>query len=131
MSLKTDLSRKHEDDLATLVPGGRRVVASGSKRESHDVYTPDGDEWWKFRYEAKCTQRGSYSLKLSDWKDLEAAVYSRSANERPAWAVRFYGHGEADAPVLKDLVAVDANDWVELLEELERLRGRQQIPKTD
>lgn len=132
MSLKTDLSRKQEDYLAWVVPGGERVAASGSKRETHDVFTPGGDDWWKFRYEAKCTQAKSYSFKLAEWKELCVHVYSRDVQERPAWAIRFYGEGEADAPVLQDLVAVDLNDWVELLEELETLRAKfKQIPKAN
>lgn len=119
------LSERHEAHLADVIPGGTRVAGSGSKRESHDVSTPGGG-WWQFRYEAKATQKKSYSLKLADFKDLVNDVYSRSAEERPAWAVRYYGVGDPEvAPVLQDLVVVDLNDWVELLEELGRLRGKE------
>lgn len=83
------------------------------------------NEWWRVRYEAKCTQKKSYSFKLADWQELVQHVYSSSAQERPAWAIRFYGEADeaGNAPVLQDLVAVDLNDWCELLEELEQLRA--------
>lgn len=131
------LSGRHEGHLASVVPGGKRVAGSGSKRESHDVFTPTGG-WWQFRYEAKCTQNKSYSFKEAEWRRLVEDVYSRDARERPAWAVRFYGEGGSeDAPVLNDLIVVDLNDWVELLEErvelleeLETLRAQEaeQVP---
>ena len=121
------LSDRHEAHLSEVVPGGARVAGSGSKRESHDVSTRSLTEsWWLFRYEAKCTQKKSYSFKEAEWRRLVEDVYSRDAHERPAWAVRFYGEGGEDAPVLKDLIVVDLNDWVELLEELETLRGSQE-----
>ena len=129
--LKTRLSRRQEDDIADVLPSAQRTPASGSRRESHDVQgiITDTNEWWRFRYEAKCTQNKSYSFKLDEWKQLVSDVYSRDAQERPAWAIRFYGDGLSNAPVLQDLVAIDLNDWCELLEELERLRGLIQVIK--
>lgn len=125
--LQTLLSRKHESDLASVLPSSERTSASGSRRESHDVQgiVTETNRWWRFRYEAKCTQRKSYSFKRSEWLQLVNDTYVRSAEERPAWAIRFYGEGEASAPVLNDLIVVDLNDWVELLVELEKLRGEQ------
>ena len=129
-NLKILLSRRHELDLARILPGAHRVAGSGSKRESHDVETlvTENNEWWRFRYEAKCTQKKSYSFKEAEWKDLVEDVYSRSSQERPAWAIRFYGEeaspGMGQVPVLQDLVVVDLNDWCELLVELESLRGQ-------
>lgn len=119
------LADQQETYLASVLPGASRTSSSGSRRESHDVRTlvSETNNWWRWRYEAKCTQKKSMSFKLADWRDLERDVYSSSVEERPAWAIRFY---DEDASVLKDLVAVDLNDWMELLVELERLRGSNQ-----
>lgn len=129
------LSSRHERHLADILPGGSRISGSGSKRKSHDVETKsEVESWWLFRYECKCTQNKSYSFKRTEWEELVDHVYSSDAHERPAWAVRFYGPGEPDeAPVLKDMVVVDLNDWVELLEELESLRAKEaeQVSSTD
>lgn len=124
---KKFLSERHENDLAALFPHASKTAGSGAKRESHDVRTLvfKVNEWWLSRIEAKCTQKKSYSIKLSEWRQLEADVYSSSAQERPVLAVRFYGEGEDDSPVAKDLVVTDLNDYVELLAELEKLRGDQ------
>ena len=118
------LSQRHERDLVCFLPSGASVVASGAKLDKHDVRTfnSDATESWKYRYEAKCTQNKSYSLKLSEWKDL--SEYSILRGERPSWAVRFYDQEEDPhfTKVLADLVIVDARDWTEILEELETLR---------
>src|SRR4030067_1078423 len=100
------ISQRHEREFAGVIPRGRRVAGSGSKRESHDVSTEPSTVVgsWDFRDEWKATQRKSYSLKLQDWLDLVGDVYSRSAAERPAWAVRFYGEEGTDPPVKQDLV---------------------------
>jgi len=118
-------SQRHERELAEVVPGGRQVLASGAKLDRHDVRTEQSGTTWLFRYEAKCTQRKSYSFKAAEWKDL--VEYATLRGERPAWAVRFYGEGEVSSslPVKADLVVVELNDWCEVLAELERLRGGQ------
>jgi hypothetical protein len=125
-TLKVLLSRRQERHLADLIPHAETTPASGSRRESHDVQTRPNDTRWRFRYEAKQTQAASISFKLSAWQQLVNDTYSRGSEERPAWAIRFDGKAEGiDVPVLQDLIVVDLNDWVELLEELEKLRGKQ------
>lgn len=127
--LNEKLFERHEREFAELVPGGTQTVASGAKLEKHDVRTTQSKwlRWWFFRYELKSTQKKSYSLKLQAWKDLVEYVTSRSAEERPVWAIRFYGESvdrTSDTPVLADLVVLDLNDYVELIEELASLRER-------
>lgn len=122
------LFNRHERELAEILPGVERTIASGAKLDKHDIRTlnTDSSRFWQFRYELKCTQKKSYSFKQSEWKELVEYVYRNSSDMRPAWAVRFYEDVEkaraVDVPVKADLVVVDVNDWVELLEELEELR---------
>lgn len=122
------LSNRHERELAEIIPGVERTIASGAKLDKHDIRTLDTNtsRFWQFRYELKCTQKKSYSFKEAEWKDLVEYVYRNSSEMRPAWAVRFYENVDkaraVDVPVKADLVVVDLNDWVELLEELEQLR---------
>lgn len=122
------LSNRHEREIAKILPGAERTIASGAKLDKHDVRTlkTDSSRFWQFRYELKCTQKKSYSFKEAEWKELVEYVYRNSSDMRPAWAVRFYEDIDksraVDVPVKADLVVVDVNDWVELLEELEELR---------
>lgn len=122
------LSNRHEREIADILPGAERTLASGAKLDKHDIRTLDTatSRHWQFRYELKCTQKKSYSFKQAEWKDLVEYVYRNSSDMRPAWAVRFYEDVEksraVDVPVKADLVVVDINDWVELLTELDELR---------
>ena len=126
MTIRHRLYNRHEKEFAALIPGGERTIASGSKLEKHDVFTAknESNDHWRFRYELKYTQKASYSFKLKEWQDLKEYVALRG--ERPSWAIRFYGpemDRTENVEVLADMVLVDLNDWVEILEELERLRG--------
>lgn len=128
MSEKHELSGRQEEEFAKVIPGGKRTIASGAKYDKHDVRTEktEANAFWRFRYELKYTQNKSYSFKLKEWQDILEYVALQSADERPAWAVRFYGPNKArteDTPVLADLVVVSLEDWIELLDELERLKG--------
>lgn len=127
MSDKHVLSNRHEEEFAQVIPGGDRTIASGAKYDKHDVKTEKTEEnaYWRFRYELKYTQSKSYRFILEDWQAIQQYVALQGADERPAWAMRFYGPTKARASetqVLADLVVVSLEDWVELLEELERLR---------
>lgn len=128
MSDKHDLSNQQEDHFANLIPGGKRTIASGAKYDKHDVRTEktQANSFWRFRYELKYTQNKSYSFKLKEWQDIQEYVALQGADERPAWGIRFYGPTMArssDTPVLADLVVVSLEDWIELLDELERLKS--------
>jgi hypothetical protein len=126
----TDLSKRHESEVAALLPAAVKVTASGATLDRHDVRTLQSKLMndWTFRYELKATQRKSYSFKVED--HLEFREYSILRGERPAWCVRFYGDREvgriADLPVKADLVCIELADWIELLSEVERLRANQQ-----
>lgn len=128
MSEKHELSGRQEEEFAKLIPGGKRTIASGAKYDKHDVRTEKtlANLFWRFRYELKYTQKKSYSFKLKDWQDIQEYVALQGADERPAWSIRFYGENKArysETPVLADLVVVTLEDWIELLDELERLKG--------
>jgi len=119
------LSQRHEREFAEMIPGGAQVLASGAKLDKHDVRTATKGTW-KFRYELKCTQKKGFRFTAEAWKKLKDYVYGRSSEERPAYALRFYGEDTdriANTKVLADLVIVELDDWCELLEELERYRG--------
>lgn len=126
MTIRHKLFNRHEKEFAQIIPGGQRTIASGAKLEKHDVFTEKNavNDHWRFRYELKYTQNKSYSFKIEDWKQLKE--YCALRGERPSWAIRFYGP-ELDrvenVEVVADMVLVDLNDWVEILEELENLRG--------
>lgn len=121
------LSNRHEREFAEAVPSTLQTLASGGVLEKHDARSEQTEDnrYWRYRSELKCTQKKSYSLKCAEWKEL--VEYSALQGERPAWAIRFYEEGEArpNLPVKADLVVLDLNDYVELLEELGRLRGGQ------
>ena len=129
--LVDSLDKRHERELAGLVPGGELTIASGAKHEKRDVQSRrsgSGEEpdWWRFLYEAKCTQKKGYRVTAELWKEIEKDVLERSVEMRPALALRFYGeskHSIGSTPVLADLVLVDLNDFVELLEELRHLKS--------
>lgn len=126
MTIRHKLFNRHEKEFAEIIPGGDRTLASGAKLEKHDVFTKKNatNDHWRFRYELKYTQNQSYSFKLKEWNELKEYVALRG--ERPSWAIRFYGPSTdrvENTEVLADMVLVDLNDWVELLEELEKLRG--------
>lgn len=126
MTIRHKLFNRHEKEFAALIPGGQRTIASGSKLEKHDVFTEKNavNDHWRFLYELKYTQKKSYSFKFEEWKALQE--YSVLRGERPAWAIRFYGDDldrAENVEVLADMVLVSVDDWVEILEELERLRG--------
>lgn len=126
--MNDSLSQRHEREVAEVIPGGRQVLASGALLDKHDVSTSTKGSW-KFRYELKCTQQKGYRLTVKDWQELVEYVYGQSAEERPAWAIRYYdpesvaARPSDRASVIADLVVVDLNDWCELLAELETLRA--------
>ena len=131
--LNETLSQRHEREFAETIPGGAGTLASGAKLEKHDVRTNQdaAAKYWQFRYELKCTQQKGYRFTKKEWKELNDYVYSRTAEERPAWAVRFYEETKrdrtSDVKVEGDFVVVGLDDWVELLDELQRLKNDAEI----
>lgn len=126
------LSNRHERELAEWIPSTTQTPASGAVLEKHDGRSlqTDNNSFWRFRYEDKCTQKKSYSFRLSEWDELEE--YAGLQGERPVWAIRFYEEGEPhpDLLVKADLVAIRLDDWVELMEEFESLRSYVAVHKT-
>ena len=131
------LSQRHEREFAEVIPGGTGTIASGAKLEKHDVRTNQSEEsrFWQFRYELKCTQKKGYRLTKEEWKKLKQYVYSRTSDERPAWAIRFYSEEDkdrtSDVIIEEDLVVVSLDDWVELLEELRQYRSWKEVVRDD
>lgn len=118
---KETLSRRHEEELAELLPEGQQTIASGAKHEKHDVKTKRGKSWWRFLVEAKCTQSKGFRVTEELWKEVKQNALLGGPEQRPALAIRFYGDSKesvARTPIQEDLVLVDLHDWLELLEEV-------------
>lgn len=124
------LSQRHEHEYAAMVPHTIRTIASGAILDKYDARSEKVYEnrSWRFRSELKCTQRKGFRITSDQWREINE--YALLHGERPLLAIRFYGPGpEEDAPVesvpvVADLVVMDLADFVELVSELERLRGQ-------
>lgn len=125
--MKLTLSRRHEQNLAEWIPGGEQTVASGAKLEKHDVKSKKDGFFWRFLYEAKCTQSKGYRITRELWNEVVRNAHLQGQGMRPALAIRFYGESKASVDkvtVDADLVVVDIDDWLELLETLEEYKRR-------
>lgn len=110
---------RHEREVAEAI-GGEVVAQSGAGPDKLDAKAPRGG-WWRWRASCKATTRKSVSVTRAICKELEDSVAFSSAEERPLLALRLYS--DNGRYVLHDLVAMTMDDFVELMEEFDRLRG--------
>ncbi len=119
------LFERHEREIAELFPNASVTIASGAAFEKLDVQTARNETTWQPVIECKSTQAASFSVTQSLWDLIREKTYEKSIERRPVLAIRLYSKEGvvANCPILADLAVVDVNDLVELLYELERLRG--------
>jgi hypothetical protein len=101
MSRSNDLkrSRKQEDSIADTYRGSRNVMSGAGWVRKADVRTED------MLIEAKTTQAKSYSLKLSELRELRKQAIMD--DRVPVFIVDIQGHR---------YVVLDENDWLEMTE---------------
>lgn len=116
---------RYEREFSELVPGGERTIRSGASFEKHDVRTKPDESSFQFLHELKTSTKRITWPTQAQWKELVEHTYSYSAMARPAWAARLYVDGlyrVRDHPVVGEWVILDQNDYIEMREELYRLR---------
>lgn len=99
---KQKIHDKHESSLAEDV-NGKRTVGSGNKSDKGDVKTK------KYRYEAKATEKRSFSIKL-DWleKITKEAIDS---GRLPVLSILLES---AESPCTKKWVMIEQEHFIEL-----------------
>jgi hypothetical protein len=119
------LWQRHEREVAALLHG-QVTIGSGNSFEKLDIQKERDGSWWRALAECKCTQKLGYRVTAKLWNEVRERVYERSAEMRPAMAIRLYGDGggRGQAPVVADLFILDLNDAAELFDERERLAAR-------
>ena len=126
------LAKRHEEYVASVIPGGAVTLASGAVLEKRDVDVQRDGTSFRPLVECKCTTSASYSVTQKLWSEIVEDTYNRSSEMRPSLATRFYGpfRQVQSTEVLADLITLDLNDFAELLvvlhelrAEVERLRG--------
>lgn len=90
-------SRKQEDDLASTYRGSRNMMSGAGWVRKADVRSDD------MLIEAKTTAAKSYSLKLSELRELRKQAIMD--DRMPVFIVDIQGHR---------YVVLDENDWLEL-----------------
>jgi len=125
----------HENDIATWWPNSSTTISSGNKFEKLDVQPDRDNTHWQFLIECKETQQLSYSIKRELWEYIVSRTYERSSEMRPCLAIRFNSPNvehypvEREVPVdqikvLQDIAVVDLHDFIELVEEIKKLREK-------
>lgn len=117
MTARDKYSQRHEREVAQAL-GGEVVAQSGAGAQKLDVLGPRGPADWRLRVSCKSTVGKSIGITRAMIDEAEVAT-AFSYGERPAIALRFYD--EKGNRVLKDLIAVTIDDWVEREQRTARL----------
>jgi len=106
----TAMGREYEEDLVghLAFDNAKRSKSSGASfHDNIDITTEH------FVIEAESTEKKSYSVKVSFWEEVRAKAYN---NKKPLIAFRFRDVKNPRKSV--DLIAMDKNDFIELMEKL-------------
>ena len=90
-------SKKQEDELASTYRGSRNMMSGAGWMRKADVRSED------MLIEAKTTTKASWSLKLSDLRELRKQAIMD--DRMPVFIVDIQGHR---------YVVLDENDWLEI-----------------
>ena len=93
-------SQKQEDELAQTYRGSRNMMSGAGWMRKADVRSED------MLIEAKTTTKASWSLKLSDLRELRKQAIMD--DRMPVFVVDIQGHR---------YVVLDENDWLEIIDE--------------
>lgn len=114
MSLSGKMGKAHEEFLADLF-GGRRTRASGAVwKDQMDGRHSRMDVPFAFAWDGKSTRGKSIGVTREMW----AKAVEQAGGERPMLALRWYTTDRLD--VGEDLVVLNAHDFAELLEKVNR-----------
>ena len=104
----TAMGREFEEDLVKHLKfdNARRSKSSGAS--FHDPIDITSDH---FVIEAEATEKKSYSVKVSFWEEIRLKAHS---GKKPLIAFRFRNTENPRKSI--DLIAMDKNDFIELME---------------
>lgn len=108
-----DLSDKHAEFIAELFGAPVQRGSGNQPNRQTDNRMPLGRHTpIAFAFEGKSTQNRSMGLRLDDWQKVREQAHGL----RSALAYRFYEKNNLLVP-MADLIAVDAHDFAEILDE--------------
>lgn len=116
------LWKRHEREIADWT-GGWVTAGSGALSERADVQS-QRVPWWHWIIECKSTHNKSFSMTEKLWEDVREKALNKSVSGRPVMAVRLYDEdqGPERTKVKQDWAMLSMGDFLEMIEELERLR---------
>lgn len=106
----TDMGREYELDLVEHLKfdNARRSKSSGASFHDNIDITSD-----HFVIEAEATEKKSYSVKIDFWEEIRQKAHN---NKKPLIAFRFRNTNNPRKSI--DLIAMDKNDFIELMEKI-------------